>query len=78
MISEGDIVAFRSTMTGTHLGPLHLSTIHLPPTQRQVSIAHLHYIRIVNGRSTDLWHQYDIPGLMRQLGITPMPQRQPA
>ncbi|MBI5668701.1 MAG: ester cyclase [Chloroflexi bacterium] len=75
MIAEGDIVAFRSTMTGTQLGPLHLGAIHLPPTQRHVTVSHLHYIRIVDGRSTDLWHQYDIPGLMRQLGI--MPQRQP-
>lgn len=77
MIAAGDIVAFRSIMTGTQLGALHLSQIHVPATQRSVSIPHLHYIRQVNGKTTDLWHQYDIPGLMRQLGIMPS-RRQPA
>ena len=78
MIAQGDIVAFRSTMTGTQRGALHMGPIHLPATQRPVSVAHLHYIRFMDGKTVDLWPQYDIPGLMRQLGLTPAPQRQPA
>ncbi|MBA3822690.1 MAG: ester cyclase [Ktedonobacterales bacterium] len=64
ILSDGDTVAFRSTMTGTHLGPLQ----GLPPTGRAVSVAHMHFIRVVEGRGHDLWHVWDIPGMMRQLG----------
>jgi hypothetical protein len=33
---------------------------------------------MVGGKTYDLWHQWDIPGLMRQIGVTPEPQRRPA
>jgi steroid delta-isomerase-like uncharacterized protein len=64
-MSDGDTVAFRSTMTGTHLGPL----MGMPPTGRPVSVAHMHFIRMVDGRGFDLWHIWDLPGMLRQLGV---------
>lgn len=77
MISEGDLVAFRSTMTGTHLGPFSMGPVRdFPPTARHISIAHMHFVRIGNGKGGELWHLWDMPGLMRQLGINPEPQRQ--
>jgi predicted ester cyclase len=79
ILAEGDIVAFHSTMTGTHLGALNLGPLrNLPPTGRKIAVAHMHFVRIVNGRSTDLWHVWDIPGLMRQLGMAPETQKQTA
>jgi steroid delta-isomerase-like uncharacterized protein len=68
-IAEGDIVATRSTMTGTHqarfaLGPLAA----LPPTGRRVEVPHMHFFRYREGRVVDLWHVWDVPKLMRQLG----------
>src|SRR2546421_12047881 len=64
ILAEGEIVAFRSTMTGTHLGPFQ----GLPPTGKQVSVAHMHFVRLVDGKTSDLWHIWDTAGLMRQLG----------
>jgi len=66
MLAEGDLVAFRSTMTGTHRGPLQ----GLPPTGKQVSVAHMHFLRCVDGKASDLWHVWDTTGMMRQLGVT--------
>jgi hypothetical protein len=74
IIAEGDLVAFRSTMTGTHEGVFSLGPIsNLPPSGNKVSVAHMHFIRMNNGFTYDLWHVWDIPALMRQLNIQPMP-----
>jgi steroid delta-isomerase-like uncharacterized protein len=72
MLAEGDLVAFRSTMTGTHLGPFQ----GLPPTGKPVSVAHMHFVQLVEGRTSDLWHVWDTAGLMRQLGAAAAPQPQ--
>ena len=74
MLAEGDRVAFRATMTGTHLGSFELARVHVPPTGRKISVPHLYIVRVVNGQTTDLWHQWDIPGMLRQLGVMPMQQ----
>ncbi len=68
IVAEGDVVACRSTMTGTHLGRLELVPPGLDPTGRQVRVAHMHFFRYEDGRVTDLWHLWDTPGLARQLG----------
>ena len=64
MLAEGELVAFRSTMTGTHRGPFQ----GLLPTGKQISVAHMHFVRYVDGKTSDLWHVWDMAGLMRQLG----------
>ena len=70
VLSDGEIVAFRSTMTGTHLGPLQAGPRgQIPPTGRKVSVPHMHFLQVVDGKTTDLWHLWDMPMMMRQLGI---------
>jgi steroid delta-isomerase-like uncharacterized protein len=64
MLAEGELVAFRSTMTGTHRGPFQ----GLPPTGKPISVAHMHFVHLVEGKTSDLWHVWDTAGLMRQLG----------
>ena len=70
MLAEGELVAFRSTMTGTHQGPFQ----GLLPTGKQISVAHMHFVRFVNGKTSDLWHVWDIAGLMRHLGTVAAPR----
>lgn len=78
ILSEGDIVAFRSTMTGTHTGPFDTGMGRvLPPTGRKISVPHMHFLRFVRGQNTDLWHVWDTAGMMRQMGAMPQPQGQP-
>ncbi len=66
-LSEGEIVALHSTMTGTHLAPFR----GMPPTGRKIEVRHMHFLRWQDGQNTDLWHLWDMPGLMRQLGNSP-------
>jgi steroid delta-isomerase-like uncharacterized protein len=70
VLAEGDIVATRSTMTGTHRGRLMMGPLAaLPPTGKQVAVPHMHFFRYKDGRVVDLWHVWDMPMLMRQLGV---------
>ena len=74
MVAEGEIVAFRSTMTGTQTGPLSLLPGRtLPPTGNKVSVPHMHFVRVVDGKTTDLWHVWNIPMMQQQLGVAPAP-----
>jgi steroid delta-isomerase-like uncharacterized protein len=72
LLAEGELVAFRSTMTGTHRGPFQ----GLPPTGKSISVAHVRFVRVVEGKTSDLWHVWDTAGLMRQLGTAAAPQPQ--
>ena len=74
MIAEGDIVAFHSTMTGTHAGIFRMGPQPLPPTGRKVSVPHMHFVRMSGGKTTDLWHVWNTPLMMQQLGVIPSPQ----
>ena len=79
VVAEGDIVAFRSTMTGTHHGPFRFGPHPpLPPTGRSIKVAHMHFVRVVEGKGHDLWHLWDTPAMMQQLGAMPEPQQHPA
>ncbi len=78
VLAEGDIVAFHSTMTGTHQGILNLGPAHVPPTGRKISVAHMHFVRVVDGQGYELWHVWDTPTMLRQLGVMPEPQRRSA
>src|SRR5947209_2063289 len=52
MLAEGDIVAFRSTMMGTHSGVFALGLgPQLAPTGRRISVPHMHFVRVVNGKT---------------------------
>ncbi len=78
MLAEGEIVAWRSTMTGTHRGPFQLGfSPRIPPTGRAVTVAHMHFVRLEDGQGKELWHVYDIAGLLRQLGAMPQPAGAP-
>src|SRR5258708_17166263 len=75
ILVDGDMVASRSTMTGTHLGPLNVGPGRgLPPTGRTVSVQHMHFVRMAHGKATDLWHLWDTPQMLRQLGVAPGPR----
>ncbi|MCW5879750.1 MAG: ester cyclase [Anaerolineae bacterium] len=78
MLSDGGIVAFRSTMTGTHLGPLHLGPgPAIPPSGQSVSVAHMHFVRISGGHGQDLWHVWDRLEMLQQIGALPVTSQAP-
>jgi steroid delta-isomerase-like uncharacterized protein len=67
LIAEGDIVAGRLTMSGTHEGSL----MGEPPTGRSVRTNHMHFVRFRDGKAVEHWGVRDDLGMMRQLGLIP-------
>jgi predicted ester cyclase len=57
-------------MEATHIGPLPMG---LPPTGKRVTMSGLMIMRIVDGRIVETWHLADLPGLLHQLGVMPLP-----
>ncbi len=70
MLAEGDVVATRSTMTGTHTAALQIGPMAgLPITGARIEVPHMHFFRYdERGRLTDLWHVWNTLMLARQLG----------
>ncbi len=70
ILADGDVVACRSTMSGTHQGPLKIGPMAaLAVTGARVEVPHMHFFRYdANGRVTDLWHVWNTLLLARQLG----------
>jgi predicted ester cyclase len=71
VISDGQFVAGRWTMTGTNTGTFDL--FGLPPTGRPVTMTGQEVFRAEGGKLTEIWHQEDVPGMLRQLGLEPPP-----
>jgi steroid delta-isomerase-like uncharacterized protein len=67
MIEEGDKVAGRNTLTGTHQGEY----MGLPPTGKTVTYSEIIIFRFVNGRIAETWGVVDVFSQMKQLGIIP-------
>ena len=63
VVSEGDKIAFRSTMRGTHLGEF----LGIAPTGREVIVGLLDVIRVHDGKFVEQWGGPDIYDLLQQL-----------
>ena len=69
MIAEGDLVAYQSIWTGTHLGEFR----GIPPTGKRVEWQATCYRRVRDGKVVELWGTYDWLGVLEQLGATVTP-----
>jgi predicted ester cyclase len=79
LIAEGDLVAVRWTLSGTHHGPIFGTTPTGKPLVNQANA----FYRLENGKIVETWLQSDQVGLLEQLGALPAglniprPQRPP-
>lgn len=64
-IEEGNEVASLVTVRGTHKGDFQ----GIPPTGRQVTFTDMIMARITDGKFFPLWAQFDLLGLLHQLGV---------
>jgi steroid delta-isomerase-like uncharacterized protein len=69
MIAEGDKVAVRYTLEGTHEGEL----FGVPPTGQRLSIKSIAVERVSDGKIREHWRVTDSLGMMHQLGVVPEP-----
>jgi steroid delta-isomerase-like uncharacterized protein len=67
VIAEGDKVAVRHRLQGTHQAELQ----GIPATGRPVEIGGIVIFRIGNGQVAEAWLNADIMGMMQQLGVVP-------
>lgn len=64
LIAQGDRVAFRVTLRGTHRGMFQ----GIAPTDKQVTVSAFDIIHIENGRISEHWGGPDLLSLLQQLG----------
>jgi steroid delta-isomerase-like uncharacterized protein len=70
MIAEGDKVAVRYTLEGTHEGEL----FGVPPTGQRLSIKSISVERVSDGKIIEHWRVTDSLDMMQQLGVIPPPE----
>jgi steroid delta-isomerase-like uncharacterized protein len=74
IVAEGDKVAIRLNITGTHKGEFQ----RVPPTEKEVSIDGMDFLTIVDGKIVEEWLNSDMMGLMQQIGAIPASPQQPS
>jgi steroid delta-isomerase-like uncharacterized protein len=67
MVAEGDKVAVRLNVTGTHKGELQ----GIPPTGKKVSFSAMDFITLMDGKVAEEWMNADTIGLIQQIGAVP-------
>lgn len=77
MIGEGDLIALRLKVSGTHQGAPAIGIEAGPllqqivPTGRAYSIDHMHFFRMADDKIAEHWAVRDDLGLLEQLGGLP-------
>ncbi len=69
LVAEGDKVVLRWSGHGTHQGSL----FGIPPTGKQATFTGIEIYRLESGKVVERWAEFDVLGIMQQLGVIPMP-----
>ena len=72
-LAEGDKVATRWNLSGTHLGPFQ----GVAPSGRRVEMTGITIFRLADGKLIDGWTSEDVWGFLKQIGAVSAPE-QPA
>ena len=67
-VAEGDKVAIRFSLTGKHTGEM----MGIAPTGKMIHLTANGIFKVVDGKATDNWVNFDALGLLQQLGVVPM------
>ncbi len=70
-VAEGDKVASRWTGRGTHQGDL----MGIAPTGNRATTTGITIDRISGGKVVETWANFDVMGMMQQLGVIPSPEQ---
>lgn len=71
LIAEGDKVAVRASMRGTHKGEF----MSIPPTGKQATWTEIHLCRFADGKVVEHWANGDQLGMLQQLGVVPLAEQ---
>ena len=67
VVAEGDKVAHRLIIRGTHKGEL----MGIAPTGKQVTVPGANIAHFEGGKQVEVWCTMDLLGMMQQLGVVP-------
>jgi steroid delta-isomerase-like uncharacterized protein len=67
MLADGDKVAYRLNVTGTHTGEF----MGIPATGRRIAITETHIDQVANGRIARHDGDWDQMGMLQQLAVIP-------
>jgi steroid delta-isomerase-like uncharacterized protein len=68
VVAEGDKVALRFNITGTHKGQFQ----DIPATGKKISVSCVNFLTIIDGKIIEEWSNSDMMGLMQQIGAIPV------
>lgn len=71
LVAEGDKVFTYWTARGTHKGPLRSPGGEIPPTGKTGVVHGMTINRLVEGRIIEAWDNFDMLGMLQQLGVIP-------
>jgi len=66
-VNEGDKVAFRWLLSGTHMGEF----MGVVATGTRVEAMGMDIVRVADGEIAEHWGEFDVMGLLRQIGVIP-------
>src|SRR5581483_4205706 len=66
LIEEGDRIAARWTMRGTHTSPLPMPGFNIPPTGKQMAVSGMSILRLSGDRIVEERVEADWLGMMQQ------------
>lgn len=69
LIAEGDKIAARFTMRGTHQGAF----FGVPPSGKKIEVRAMNFYRFSEGQIVEEWGQPDLLSLLQQIGAVPVP-----
>ncbi len=69
LVAEGDKVAIRWTIAGTHNGEL----MGIPPSGKRINCSGITIQRIADGKIVEGWTNFDALGMLQQIGAIPSP-----
>ena len=71
---DGELGVVRNTWHGTHEGEFY----GVPPSGERVAVTCIGIDRVVDGKITEGWVNFDTLGMLQQLGAIPAPGQTPA
>ncbi|HVF91501.1 MAG TPA: ester cyclase [Blastocatellia bacterium] len=68
-IEEGDMVACRCTVSGTHTG----EGIGMAATRKPVTFSGMCMVRLKDGKIVEAWNNFDFMSMYQQMGLMQLP-----
>jgi steroid delta-isomerase-like uncharacterized protein len=69
LIAQGNKVVARVSVSGTHRGEM----MGMAPTGKRVTASGIEVFRFQNGKMAEHWATFDALGMLRQIGVIPVP-----